>query len=178
MVNPGCLGTGSGHVTNSPGASNLILTCSVLPPSLVVDGVPSSIIPWKSTRGNLPLTSRLPAVGFPPPINPPAYPPSILALVSCPPPPSIPPAFLPFRHQSFPLPAIKLKNRYKCRHHVAILAPPGLAPSILPRRVPSRGKSPCQHPPLPGYPPGGLGLSDFACKPVFSLRTLVFVPEI
>ena len=94
------------------------------------------------------------------------------------PPPSIPPAFPPFRNQSFPLPAIKLKNRYKCRHHVAILAPPGLAPSILPGRVPSRGKSPCRHPPLPGYPPGGLGLSDFACKPVFSLRTLVFVPEI
>ena len=55
---------------NSPGALNLILTRSALPPSLVVDGVPSSIIPWKSTRGKLPSTSRLPAVGFPPPINP------------------------------------------------------------------------------------------------------------
>ena len=57
------------------------------------------------------------------------------------------------------LPAIKPKNHHKCRHHAAILAPLAslerLTPLILPGRTPSRGKSPCRHTPLPGYPPGG-----------------------
>ena len=86
-----------------PGASNLILTRSALPPLLVVDGVPSSIIPWRSTRGNLPSIPRLPPVDFPPP-------PSILP---------------PFRHQS-PRPSALHPPALPPFH------PPALPPSILP----------------------------------------------
>ena len=88
-----------------PGASNLILTRSALPPSLVVDGMPSSIIPWKSTRGNLPSTLTFPpSVSRPPSILPPIRHQSSrwfpAPSINSPRLPALPPSFLPSpRHQ-------------------------------------------------------------------------------
>ena len=99
-----------------PGASNLILTRSALPPSLVVDGVLSSIIPQRSTRGNLPSTPCLPAVGFLPlhqSSRLSALPPSILLLLILPP--------SRFRHQSSRLPPTPGPH-----------LPPGLITLVLP----------------------------------------------
>ena len=157
-----------------PGASNLILTRSALPPSLVVDGMPSSIIPWKSTRGNLPSTSRLPAVGFPPPINPPAHPPSILALVSRPlhqfPPPSRPSAINP--SLSPPSNRRTITNAAITRlSWLPLASPERLAPPILPGGCPLVG-----NPPAGTHPSPGIRLGDWVSQTLLVSLYLVYVP--
>ena len=111
-----------------PGASNLILTHSALPSSLVIDGMPSSIIPRRSTRGNLPSTPRLPAVGFLP-LHQSSRPSAINPHIGFLPLPSILPPFRPsaINPSAVDPPALPLPP--------SILPPPSRAGSPPPSRV-------------------------------------------